>query len=306
MATVAAAETARSCFGCLPSPAGGKFGPFGFLRLVAYAFCWIFLYSCVAIFLHWGTGDFLILSMESLLAVASAFCALCAYSHEMLMNQTTETAKQNKRMSKSLDRLEESVEGLKGVNDKLAALAKSFNTNLDEVEQLLTELGSLSDLEHVCDLLKSFMSVEAEFRTGIHDGVLDREDLIEFLEAAQLAFLRIPNVSRLDVLEIQRRNSKAGIDLNMLKLLANALLSRTRDPRRSHALSDLFLFMMEPTKDRREAVMQYFKVFKKVQWPHGSLQNELRAAKSLSPKDGVVSGEHTKFLRDTFVYHDMV
>jgi hypothetical protein len=294
----------RMCFGKLTAPPGGWYGPFGFLRIVGIVFLLIFIYSCASFTLHMISGSSTSF-LEILLMVSSLLCALCALSHEQLMKMTTLTAKENKRMAKSLDQLEVSIDGLKGVKDELEQLLQKFNVSLDQVDALFAKLAHYIDLDHVCDLLRDFMMADAAFG-GNKDSVVDGADLLEFLEQAHVALRRVPGLERTEILAVSEKyeemGSKTGIDIGMAKLLCNAMITNNSEPERAESIRDLFLFCLEPQNpERKDIVMSHRKLYAHT-ISSGGLAKELKRLQLQTGYNGPVKSSLLQPLLQVFCF----
>lgn len=219
------------------------------------------------------------------------------------MNQTVEVAMQNKGASKRLKKLEAQLDGLQGVKSELGKLCQQSHVELYHLEDLLGKFAYFSDIQHVCDLLRHFMSAAAAF-DGNKDKVVDGNGLRKFLDHAHASLRRVPDVERTEILEVYKKNPKTGINLGMVELLANALIANYAEPERAEALSRLFLFCLDPQNpDRIEACMEYGKLFKHVvDMPEGDLRAALHKIALQTGFDGPVRSQTLNPLRQIFCF----
>ena len=156
----------------LPSPPGGWLGPFGFFRLVTYAFV---LMSLLAVFLGImaATGqpfngvpiigsqpDGFATFAALLLCLGALVSAGAAYAHEGLEQEVTAMAKQNEIFRTKNEMLAAQLDELGGVRKKLDQIQQKMGENLQQFEETLQELHTVSCAELLQMMLEAFMNAD--------------------------------------------------------------------------------------------------------------------------------------------------
>lgn len=282
-------------------PPGGWYGPFGMFRMITYVFTAIMLYGIAAMAWHIKEKkDWLQVSLDALLVLAAFLSALCAWSHEALMKMTKETEKQNKRYSKSLDKYASQIQGLKSVEGKLTELTGRFDIN--KLDKLLDTFGYLVDRDVVCDILDNLLQADVE--SGNKNMLLHGEELASFLAESMCILQKIPAIDEDEIKKLDEHSDK-GVNLEAMAILTNAALVAHRNPKRSEALYQLFLFSMKPDDQQTENVMKYDNLFENTStFTKGSLAASLEYCKSQAGDD-VVPRDALRDVLQTFAFARM-
>ncbi|CAE8694630.1 unnamed protein product, partial [Polarella glacialis] len=249
-----AAKMALCCG--IPAPPGGWWGPFGFFRLVSYAFaaCSVFgfLLALVAatggpfqgVPLIGGQPDGFATVASLLLSFAAALCALASYAHEGLANEVTAMAKQNGAFADKNDKMDEQVKELGGVSTSLEQLKSSMGLHLDQLEDTLRSLHQVNCTMQMGTILRAFLMSDS---FGNKDSRLEGDELTDFFGSAGPELKEV--APDFDFAGLQQEAMVVGIGLYNMRLLVNAVVAGCDQvPGRSTAMLALIVFGFNPDK----------------------------------------------------------
>lgn len=238
---VSSAGKVALCWG-LPEPPGGWFGPFGFFRLVSYAFMAV---SAVGLLLSWGSltsMDCLGFFAGVLLSIAAAVCAAAAYSHEGLANEVTEVAKQNEQYAEKNKRMAEQVESLSGVAGKLKDVEESLGVNIEQLRATLDALHRQTSIQQLATLLRAFCDAD---RGVAIDQRLMKSEVEDFFDSSDAIFRGA--CPTFDFEAFKKAAVQVGIGIYAMRFMVNALIAAGDDnPHKSTAELSLIMFCFDP------------------------------------------------------------
>lgn len=152
-----AKKSATIC--CMP-PAGGWYGPFGFFRLLAYAW---FVMMGIGIILAIILGAQLDVhgAVGAILLVAAAeIAALAALSHEGLCREVTQISRQNDKYAALNKKLSSQIKELAGTRKRLDAAAGGLQEDLDNLNNVLTGIERCNSIWQANGIVRSFISAD--------------------------------------------------------------------------------------------------------------------------------------------------
>ena len=244
----------------LPAPAGGWLGPFGFFRLVTYAFV---ACSVLAIFLGimaatgqpfadvpliGGQPDGFATFAALLLCFGSIVSAGAAYAHEGLEQEVSAMKKQNDIFKTKNDMLAAQLNDLSGVRAKLQTVQKKMGENLQQFEDTLQELHTVSCAELLQMMLEAFMNADL---AGVKDCRLVGEEIDSLFDVCEASLKDA--APDFDMDKLINAVAETGIGICNLRFLANAAVAGCdKKPGRSTAMLTLVMFSAHPDKYEHE------------------------------------------------------
>lgn len=252
------------------APPGGWYGPFGFLRMVAYAFVGIaFLGACFFLYGVLGIEEDgfspVNIFTRALLVPAALLAAAAAYSHEGLANQVTLVSKRNDEYSKMNDDFESQLRDLEGVATKLDNLVASGQANLEKLTMVIDGIERISDLSKVNTIVRSFTDAEMrEFLAAAQsaDGeskapsrrLSNVAELKAFLEGCVSVLKH--NIPSFDMKSFRRFGLRGGVGLTIVSIMVAAC--NTENQPEQHCLVELLFFILDPHGEgRKEKVSKH-------------------------------------------------
>jgi len=244
----------------LPSPPGGWLGPFGFFRLVTYAFI-----ACSVLAIVLGimgaTGqpfngvpiigsqpDGFATFAALLLCFASIVSAGAAYAHEGLEQEVSAMAKQNDIFKSKNEMLAAQLDELSGVRKKLEAVQQKMGENLEQFEATLQELHTVSCAELLQMMLEAFMNADLQ---GVKDCRLTGEEVDALFDVCEASLK--DSAPDFDLDALINAVTETGIGICNLRFLANAAVAGCdKVPGRSTAMLTLVMFSAHPEKYEHE------------------------------------------------------
>lgn len=263
------AEVAMCCG--LPAPPGGWWGPFGFFRLVSYAFAACAVFGIILAIMAATGGPFRgipfvgqpdgFAALASLLmSFAAVVCGFAAYAHEGLANEVTAMAKQNNVFSDKNDKLEAQVKELGGVGDRLEKLNKSMGVNMDKLQETLQSLHQVNCTMSLSTVLRAFIDADSGY--GNKDTRLEGLELDDFFDSCGNVFTEA--APDFDVEKLKEEAMPVGIGMWNMRFLVNAVVASCDEvPGRSTAMLTLVLFGFNPEKHDAELAVALKQVLKK-------------------------------------------
>lgn len=238
-------------------PPGGWYGPFGFLRLVAYFFVGV---AFVGLFLL-GAAFFnmtvISLLTRILLIPAALLAAAAAYSHEGLANQVSVVAKRNNEYSSLDDEFESQLKDLEDVASKLDDMVKSGQANLEKLTEVLEGIERVSDLTKVNTLVRSFTDAEMrEFMatgTAVTKRLSNVSELKAFLEGC-IAVLK-HNIPSFDLKAFRRFGLRGGVGMTIVSFMVAAV--NTENQEEQHCMVEMLFFILDPHGEGRKAKVSH-------------------------------------------------
>jgi len=226
----------------LPEPPGGWYGPFGFFRIVSYAFAAVaglgamFALGCL-VDLD-GFGFFASL----LLCAAAIISAIAAYSHEGLANEVTAMAKQNDLFAEKNEQLQQQVKKLGGVADRMDSIQRDLGVTEDKLKETIDALHRQTSIQQLASMLTAFCDAD---RDGNKDQRLTKSEVDDFFDSSN-AILR-GACPTFDFDELKKMSMTVGIGLYAMRLMVNALIAAGDDnPHKSTAELSLVMFCFDP------------------------------------------------------------
>jgi len=240
---VEGASQVAACCGIAPPPMGW-YGPFGFFRLVSYAFM---AASVSGLFLAVGSlsqMDSLGFFAGLLLIIAAAVCSMAAYSHEGLANEVTQAAEQNKKFAEKNDRMAKQLDGFGDVADKLGSLEKELGVNMDQFTGFLDSLHRQTSIQQLATLLRAFC--DADRHGGAPpDERLMKGEVEEFLDDSDPVLRGACPAFDFDA--FKKAAVEVGIGMHAVRFMADALIAAGSDSvHKSTALLSLIMFSFQP------------------------------------------------------------
>lgn len=244
----------------LPSPPGGWLGPFGFFRLVTYAFL---ACSIVAVFLGimaatgqpfngvpiiGGQPDGFATFAALLLCFGSIVSAGAAYAHEGLEQEVSAMQKQNEIFRSKNEMLAAQLDELGGVRKKLETIQEKMGENLQQFEDTLQELHTVSCAELLQMMLEAFMNADL---AGVKDCRLTGDEVDALFEVCESSLK--DSAPDFDIDALINAVTATGIGICNLRFLANAAVAGCdKVPGRSTAMLTLVMFSAHPEKYEHE------------------------------------------------------
>mmetsp|Transcript_144562 Transcript_144562/g.366945 ORF Transcript_144562/g.366945 Transcript_144562/m.366945 type:complete len:327 (+) Transcript_144562:1390-2370(+) len=230
-----------ACLG-LPPPPGGWYGPFGFFRLVSYAFVGVAGLGVLFALSSLVCLDFFGFLAAALLTVAALVSAAASYAHEGLANEVTEMAKQNDQFAQKNDKLTEQVKELGGVADKLQSIEKDLGVNMDQLKATLEAMHRQTSIQQLATMLSAFCDAD---RDGDKNQRLTNSEVSDFFDSSD-AVLR-GACPTFDFEALKQLALTVGIGLYAMRFMVNALIASGDDnPHKSTAELSLIMFCFDP------------------------------------------------------------
>jgi len=284
---------AVECCG-LPAPPGGWLGPFGFFRLVTYAFLTGAVFAVLLavaastgqpkIPLLVGGADGFAAFASLLLCFACLISAGAAYAHEGLEQEVTAMKKQNDLFKEKNDMLSTQLDELSGVRTKLEDVQKKMGANLDQFEEMLQELHTVSCAEILQLMLEAFLNSDVD---GPRDGRLVGEEVQRFFDVCEANLKQA--APDFNVEQLVNEVCETGIGICNLRFLANAAVTGCdKVPGRSTAMLALVMFSSHPEKYEHELAISLKSVLGSSDEEIATLLQEKKA--KADPKDGRIHG----------------
>jgi len=249
------AEKASLCCG-IPAPPGGWWGPFGFFRLVSYAFAACAVLGLILALMGATGGPFAgvpliggqpdgFAAMASLLLVfASLLCGLAAYAHEGLANEVTAMKKQNDIFAEKNDKLEAQLGQLGKVGDRLEEINKSMGVHLDELQDTLRSLHQVNCTTQMSTVLRAFIDADSG-GYGNKDARLEKDELSDFFDSCRTDLKEA--APDFDLQKLENEALPVGIGIFAMRFILNAVVAGCDEvPGRSTAMLTLLLFSFNP------------------------------------------------------------
>jgi len=226
----------------LPAPPGGWYGPFGFLRLLAYVFILVFVMAAVLFVLAIVEADWFGIVANALLMAAAIVCALSAFAHEGLANEVTEMARQNDRYAEKNERLAKSIKDLGAVQQRLNRTQQSMGITADELQETLGMLHQLTATEQLSAILRAFISADS---FGNSDQRLQKSELDDFFATAGPVLRQAAPEFNFE--ELRKEAKKSSLDFAAVRLLIDAVVAGAEaTPGKSSAALSLVMFALNP------------------------------------------------------------
>jgi len=240
---IAGAGKIIACCGLQPPPMGW-YGPFGFFRLVSYAFILASVLGLVLAVSSLSQMDCLGFFSGLLLVVAAATSAAAAFSHEGLANEVTEVAEQNRQYAQKNDRMTKQLEGLGDVANQLESLESSLGVNMSQFTDFLETLHRQTSIQQLATLLRAFCDAD---RHGTLDERLMKEEVDDFLDdCTPILKGACPTF---DFETFKDEAEQHGIGMHAVRFMANALIASSSDNvHTSTALLSLIMLSFSPEK----------------------------------------------------------
>lgn len=284
----------------LPAPPGGWWGPFGFFRLVSYAFaaCAVFgiLLAIMAatggpfrgVPLVGGQPDGFAALASLLMSFAAVVCGYAAYAHEGLANEVTAMAKQNDVFADKNNKLEAQVKQLGGVGDRLEELNKSMGCNMDKLQETLQSLHQVNCTMSLSTVLRAFIDADSGY--GNKDTRLEKGELEDFFHDCGNVFTEAS--PDFDFEKLKEEAQPVGIGLWNMRFLVNAVVAGCDEvPGRSTAMLTLVLFGFNPEKHEAELSVALKQVIKNKSQADIAKMLADRKTKALEKENGRIPGE---------------
>jgi len=249
---------AKLCFG-LPPPPGGWYGPFGFLRMVAYMFDAVVVVG-VSCFFHslFSEGGFVTFAC-ALLVLAARLAGMAAQAHEGLANQVSEIAAQNEKFARKNETLRQQVTALEKTEERITMATGKLEGDESQLADILAQLNQVSNLAQINTMIQAF--VDAESGSGSHDLCLQgKEQLHDFWSGCKNVLKK--ELPDFDLEELHDLSLKSGLSFTCVSLIISAVLRHCEGhphtsgkPAKGHraacAFLNMVLFAMEPHKALR-------------------------------------------------------
>lgn len=239
------------CCGSM-SPPGGWYGPFGFLRMVMFAFILLSLLGVVV--WVWAIINFnwVGVALRWLLVPGALVAAFAAYSHEGLANEVTAMANENDSYAKKNDDFHKQLKDLGSVSDKLAGFAEKGEEHINKLEHTLEGIERVGDLGKVNTILRGFTDAEMRaflFTMERGNRVLDNiDELSSFMDGTSEVLMH--NIDTFD-LKLFKKLGMRGIGLTTISLLTACAC--TEDKQESICLMTFIYFMLDPKNPERQS-----------------------------------------------------
>eukprot|EP00931_Biecheleriopsis_adriatica_P066861 TRINITY_DN41103_c0_g1_i1.p1 TRINITY_DN41103_c0_g1~~TRINITY_DN41103_c0_g1_i1.p1 ORF type:complete len:422 (-),score=106.91 TRINITY_DN41103_c0_g1_i1:96-1310(-) len=246
------ASKAAICCG-LPEPPGGWLGPFGFFRLLSYAFAACAVFGLILALMAATGGPFYgvpIIGGEPdgfaalaslLLSFSAVVCGLAAYAHEGLANEVTAMAKQNDIFAAKNDKLQKQLTDLQGVSTRLDGLQKSMGMHMEQLSETLRQLHQVNCTTQVSTILRAFIDADRD----TPDQRLEGGELADFFGSiAEDLKQAAPDF---DFTALWKESQPVGIGIYNMRFLVNAVVAACEEtPGKSTAMLELIMFGFNP------------------------------------------------------------
>lgn len=247
---------ASLCCGC-PLP----LNPFAMLKVLAFVFAGLAVLAVAFAGYFAYQGDWFGFVGAVVLIAGGVLSALAAYSHEGLADQVTEMSRENTRFASSNRKLAEQVAELGHVEERLAEAESSMEGGMEELKGTLKELHQLTAASQLGAILRAF--TDADSVMGDRNQKLHGDEVDEFFDSATPILEQAAPDFDFDVL--QREAKTAGLDLNSINLLVNAVIAGSSDmPEKSAAELNLLNFSFQPEDRLEECQQSLYDVLKSV------------------------------------------
>jgi len=211
---------AKLCCG-LPLPPGGWYGPFGFLRMVTYGFCFCGALAIIcfldSIYVREGWNIF----WSVLLSLASALSAVAAWAHEGLANQVSEIAKENDRFAENGEKLHEQIDRLQGTEERITHAVGQLRGDVYQLGRVVGELNKITNLSQINTMLRGFLT--AERNSGQMDLRLNgEEELHNFWSGSKIVLRK--ELPEFDLDAMHKMSLQTGLTFTCINLIISAVL----------------------------------------------------------------------------------
>lgn len=230
-----------ACLG-LPPPPGGWYGPFGFFRLLSYAFLAVFVLAIVFAMGSMADLDLFGWFAAVLLAIAAIVSAAAAFAHEGLANEVSEMARQNDEFAEKNEVLEGQLKELGGVAEKLRSLESELGLSADQLKSTMDALHRQTSIQQLASMLGAFCDAD---RDGDGNQRLTKGEVEDFFDGSN-AILR-GACPTFDFEALKRLSLNVGIGMYAMRFMVNALIAAGDDnPHKSTAELSLIMFCFDP------------------------------------------------------------
>jgi len=210
----------KLCLG-LPPPPGGWYGPFGFLRLVAYAFVALGCFGVLGLMYSVSFGDVPVSLANILLIAAACLAAIAAEAHEGLASQVTQIAHENDKFARKNVKLASQVDELQSTEERITKAADALNGDLDQLSDVVAQLNKITNLEQVNTMISAFL--DAERNSGHCDLCLSgEEELHEFWSGCRSVVKK--ELPGFDLDELHDKSLETGLPFICVSLVISAVL----------------------------------------------------------------------------------
>ncbi|CAK8995289.1 ATP synthase subunit gamma [Durusdinium trenchii] len=286
----------------LPSPPGGWLGPFGFFRLVTYAFIACSLLAIVlglmaatgqpfaGVPFIGGQPDGFATFAALLLCFGAIVSAGAAYAHEGLEQEVTAMKKQNDIFKSKNEMLAAQLNDLSDTRVKLQAVQQKMGENLQQFEETLQELHTVSCAELLQLMLEAFITADT---SGVKDCRLVGDEVDALFDICEASLKEAAPDFNLD--HLIGSVTETGIGICNLRFLANAAVAGCdKVPGRSTAMLTLVMFSAHPEKYEHELAIALRSVLDKNEYDDEKIAAMLTEKKTkANPQDhGRIFGTH--------------
>lgn len=242
------------CCGC-PLP----LNPFAMLKVLAFVFAGLSILAAVFAGYFVYQADWLGFVGAIVLVAGGVLSAIAAYSHEGLADQVSQLARENTRFANSNLKLADQIAELGHVEERLAEAESSMEGGMEELKGTLKELHQLTAASQLGAILRAF--TDADSVMGDRNRKLRGDEVEEFFDSAHPILEQAAPDFDFGVLQGEAKT--AGLDLNSINLLVNAVIAGGSDmPDKSAAELNLLNFSFQPEARLEECQQSLYNVLK--------------------------------------------
>jgi len=272
------------CCCCTRPPPGGWKGPFGFFRLMSFAFVLLALFAIAMLVLMIINTDWLGIIAAVLLFLAAAFCAVSAFAHEGLEREVAEMAKQNDRYATKNELLREQVKELGVVADRLQHIQNHMGVNIAQLHETLNSLHQLTATAQLSSILSAFTQADS---FGDKNKILEGPEVNDFLVSTDAVLRQAAPTFNFSM--FRKEALKKGLDLFAIRLLINAVVASSDvNAGKSEAQLWLVMFGLNPEKNIGPATDAVYAVLKDKGYSKASVKAKLLATQDRQRRSNFV------------------
>jgi hypothetical protein len=205
-------------------PPGGWYGPFGFLRILAYIFIFIALLGVVLLVMAIMEESITSGLLCAFLVTVAVLTAMAFYAQEGLEKEIKKMAKENDQFIESNVNLEVGIRELRGVEHRMGEVSSTLEGSHAELEVVFQGIAKNLYLKQLMSVLSNFITSDSSSFGGDADQRLSSMQEVEgFVDSLQV----LDTVPWLD----KKAFSKALLDrrfgISDLNLLVDAMMANS-------------------------------------------------------------------------------